>query len=189
VFGDLRGFTAFSVRTDADTIMGVLGEYREALGTIVARYGATLTNFSGDGLMVLVNAPVPCPDPALRAVEMAVEMQTTAQALVMRWRARGHALGFGVGLAMGPATVGQIGSGSRLDYTAVGNVVNLASRLCSSAENGQVLVDAAAAAMVHGRVPLIALGTRVLKGYDEPVAVFAAESEREHRLQRGHDVA
>lgn len=175
VFGDLRGFTAFSARAEPDVIMGVLGEYYEALGTIVARHGATLTNFSGDGLMVLLNAPVPCPDPALRAVEMAVEMQTVAQALIMRWRARGHALGFGVGLAMGPATVGQIGSESRLDYTAVGNVVNLASRLCSSAENGQVLVDSAAAAMVEGRMPLISLGTRALKGYDEPVAVFAVE--------------
>jgi class 3 adenylate cyclase len=188
VFGDLRAFTAFSAHAEPDTIMGVLGEYYEAMGTIVARHGATLTNFSGDGLMVLVNAPVPCPDPALQAVEMAVEMQTAAQALIVRWRARGHALGFGVGLAMGPATVGQIGSESRLDYTAIGNVVNLASRLCSSAENGQILVDSAAAAMVHGRVPLIALGTRALKGYDEPVAVFAVEFEKEHNLQRGHDV-
>jgi adenylate cyclase len=138
--------------------------------------------------MVLVNAPVPCPDPALQAVEMVVEMQSAAQALIARWRARGHALGFGVGLAMGPATVGRIGSESRLDYTAVGSVVNLASRLCSSAENGQVLVDSAVAAMVDGRVPLIALGSRALKGYDQPVAVYAIESEKERNTQRSHDV-
>jgi class 3 adenylate cyclase len=188
VFGDLRGFTAFSARAEPDTIMGVLGEYYDALGAVVARHGGTLTNFSGDGLMVLVNAPVPCPDPALQAVEMAVEMQSAAQALIARWRARGHALGFGVGLAMGPATVGRIGSESRLDYTAVGSVVNLASRLCSSAENGQVLVDSAVAAMVDGRVPLIALGSRALKGYDQPVAVYAIESEKERNTQRSHDV-
>ena len=175
VFCDLRGFTAFSAHAEPDAIMGVLGAYYEALGAIVARHGATLTNFSGDGMMVLVNAPVPRPDPALRAVEMAVEMQAAAQALIAGWRARGHALGFGVGLAMGPATVGRIGSESRLDYTAIGNVVNLASRLCSAAEDGQILVDPAAAAAVRGRAPLIALGTRPLKGYDEQVEVFAVD--------------
>jgi len=175
VFGDLRGFTAFSAHAEPDAIMGVLGEYYEALGAIVARYEATLTNFSGDGMMVLVNAPVPCPDPALRAVQMAVEMQTTAQALIAGWHARGHALGFGAGLAMGPATVGRIGSESRLDYTAIGNVVNLASRLCSSAEDGQILLDPAAAAAVRGRAPLIALGTRALKGYDEQVEIFVVD--------------
>jgi class 3 adenylate cyclase len=178
VFGDLRGFTAFSARADPDTIMGVLGEYYEALGAVVARHGGTLTNFSGDGLMVLVNAPVPCPEPAFRAAEMAVEMQAAAQALVAGWRARGHALGFGAGLAWGSATVGRIGSESRLDYTAVGSVVNLASRLCSSAEDGQVLIDAAAAAMVTGRVPLIALGPLKLKGFDEPVAVYAIDLDQ-----------
>ncbi len=175
VFGDLRGFTAFSARAEPEAIIGVLGEYYEALGAVVARHGGTLTNFSGDGLMVLVNAPVPCPDPAFRAVEMVVEMRSAAQALIAGWRAQGHSLGFGVGLAWGLATVGQIGSESRLDYTAVGSVVNLASRLCSSAENGQVLIDSAAVAMVCGRVPLIALGSRALKGFDEPVAVYAID--------------
>lgn len=188
IFGDLRGFTAFSARAEPDTIMGVLGEYYEAMGAVVARHGGTLTNFSGDGLMVLVNAPVPCPDPALRAVEMAVDMQSATQALVAQWRARGHALGFGVGLAMGPATVGRIGSESRLDYTAIGSVVNLASRLCSSAENGQVLIDSAAVEMVYGRVPLVALGSRALKGYDEPVAIYALELETEHQTQPSHGV-
>jgi len=127
--------------------------------------------------MVLVNAPLPCPDPALRAVAMAVEMQTVAQALIAGWHARGHRLGFGVGLAMGPATVGRIGSESRLDYTAIGNVVNLASRLCSSAEDGQILVDPTAAEAVCNRIRLTLLGTRPLKGYDQQVAVFAVEFE------------
>ena len=125
--------------------------------------------------MVLINAPVPCPDPALRAVEMAMEMQAAMQALVVDWRARGYALGFGVGLAMGPATVGRIGSENRLDYTAVGNVVNCASRLCSCAKDGQILVDAAVARAIQDRLPLIALGTRSLKGYDREVEVFAVD--------------
>src|SRR4051812_33839315 len=166
-FGDLRGFTAFSAHAEPDTIMGVLSGYYEALGAVVARHGATLTNFSGDGMMVLVNAPVPCPDPALQAIRMAVEMQTAAQALIVGWRARGHALGFGVGLAMGPATVGRIGSESRLDYTAIGNVVNLAARLCSSAKDGQILVDPVAAAAVCGRAPPVAPRAPAPQGEDE----------------------
>lgn len=173
VFCDLRGFTAFSARAEPETVMGVLGEYYDALGGVVSAHGATLTNFSGDGMMVLVNAPVPCPDPALRAVAMAGDMQRAVQGLLAEWRNLGHRLGFGVGLAMGPATVGRIGSGSRLDYTAIGNVVNLASRLCSSAAEAEILIDRVAAHAVGSRVPLVELDARALKGFDERVPVFA----------------
>src|SRR5207245_9481561 len=109
VFCDLRGFTAFAGHADAGEVMGLLQEYYEALGAIITRYEATLTCFLGDGLMLLLNAPVPCPEPALRGVQMAVEMQHSVQALIINWRARGHTVGFGVGLAKGPATVGRIG--------------------------------------------------------------------------------
>ncbi|GJE49694.1 Adenylate cyclase 2 [Methylobacterium tardum] len=95
------------------------------------------------------------------------------QVLAATWRARGHALGFGIGLAMGPATVGRIGSDSRMDYTAIGTVTNLASRLCASAQDGQILVDRTAAEAIGSGVPLVLLGTRRLKGFDDPVAVFA----------------
>ena len=130
VFCDLRDFTAFSTQSEPEEIMQVLGEYYEALGTAITRHEATLTSFSGDGLMVLVNAPVPCADPAPRAVEMAIDMQLNVQNLAANWRSRGYEIGFGVGLAMGLATVGRIGNESRVEYTAIGNVVNLASRLC-----------------------------------------------------------
>ena len=173
VFCDLRGFTAFSARAEPETVMGVLGEYYNALGKVVSAHGATLTNFSGDGMMVLVNAPVPCPDPALRAVDMASDMQSSVQALLAEWRALGHRLGFGVGLAMGLATVGRIGAEGRLDYTAIGNVVNLASRLCSSAESSEILMDRVAAHAVGSRVPLVELDARALKGFDHHVPVFA----------------
>ncbi len=174
VFCDLRGFTAFAARAEPETIIGVLGEYYDTLGRVVSAHGATLTNFSGDGMMVLVNAPVPCPDPALRAVNMASDMQSSVQRLLVKWRALGHRLGFGVGLAMGPATVGRIGSEGRLDYTAIGNVVNLASRLCSSAKESEILIDRVAAQAVSSRVPLVELDARVLKGFDQHVPVFAA---------------
>lgn len=176
VFCDLRGFTAFSARTEPEEIMQVLGDYYEALGSIITRFEATLTSFAGDGLMVLVNAPVPCADPGLRAVEMAIDMQKVVQSLIAGWRSRGHTIGFGVGLAMGPATVGRIGYESRVEYTAIGNVVNLASRLCSSAEDQQILIDPALAEAVRDKFSLAALGTRRFKGFDKELAVFSAGS-------------
>jgi class 3 adenylate cyclase len=172
VFCDLRDFTAFSARSEPEEIMQVLGDYYEALGSVITRYEATLTSFSGDGLMVLINAPVPCADPALRAVEMAIDMQKVVQSLIAGWRSRGYAIGFGVGLAMGPATVGRIGYESRAEYTAIGNVVNLASRLCSSAEDEQILIDPVLAEAVRDKLPLVALGTRRFKGFDKELAVY-----------------
>jgi class 3 adenylate cyclase len=173
VFCDLRGFTAFSARADTETVIMVLRRYYDVLDGIVNAYEATLINFFGDGAMVLLNAPVPVADPAVRAVAMAGDMQKGVQELLAGWRALESRLGFGIGIAMGPATVGRIGSEGRLDYTAVGNVVNLASRLCDSAEDNQILVDRAAAQAIGATTPLVALDARDLKGFDQPVPVFA----------------
>jgi adenylate cyclase len=175
IFCDLRGFTSFSGVAEPEEVMGLLQEYYEALGAIITRYEATLTCFMGDGLMLLLNAPVPCPEPALRGVRMAAEMQSSVQSLMTGWRARGHAVGFGVGLAKGPATVGRIGYEGRNDYTAIGNVVNLASRICAAAEDGQILIDAAAAAEVGDGFGLTPLGTRPLRGFAEAVPVFSVK--------------
>jgi adenylate cyclase len=175
VFCDLRGFTAFSNKAEPEEIIAVLNEYYSMLGAVVTRHEGTLTSFQGDGLMIILNAPIPCPDPALRAVRMATEMQENIQPLIQRWRARGYVIGFGVGLAFGAATVGQIGTGSRLEYTAIGNVVNLAARLCASAADGEILFDVAIAREVGTTLPTIALGTRPLKGYDQQVPVFAVK--------------
>jgi class 3 adenylate cyclase len=181
VFCDLRGFTAFSARAAPEEVMSVLSEYYEALGTIITNYAATLTSFSGDGLMVLVNAPVPVEEPALRAVDMAIEMQRSVQELIVGWRALGHRIGFGVGLAMGPATVGRIGYETRFDYTAIGSVVNLAARLCASAADREILADTKVAEAVIGKRALIRLGLRPLKGYDEELPVFGISfDERPH---------
>jgi class 3 adenylate cyclase len=176
IFGDLRGFTAFSAHAEPETIMRVLGEYYEALGAVITRHEATLTGFAGDGLMVLVNAPVQCEQPAIRGLRLAIEMQAAVQALILRWRAEGHAIGFGVGAAMGPATVGTVGYEGRTDYTAIGSVINLASRLCGSAIDAQVLIDPVLAEAAQGVVPLDALGARPIKGYDHPLPVFAVGS-------------
>ena len=133
IFGDLRGFTAFSARAEPDVVIAVLREYYEAIGAVTARHAATLIRFAGDGVMVLVNAPVACENPAQRGIRLAIDMQAAVQSLANDWNARGCAIGFGVGIAMGPATVGTLGCHGRLDYTAIGNVVNLASRLCDLA--------------------------------------------------------
>jgi adenylate cyclase len=172
VFCDLRGFTAFSAKAAPEEVMGVLSEYYEALGQIITKYAATLTSFSGDGLMVLVNAPVPVAEPALRAVDLAMEMQQSVQELIAGWRASGHWIGFGVGLAIGPATVGRIGYESRFDYTAIGSVVNLAARLCASATDREILMDEKVAEAIDGKRALIPLGSRPIKGYDEELPVF-----------------
>jgi adenylate cyclase len=173
IFGDLRGFTAFSARAEPDVIMAALREYYEAVGAVITRHQATLTHFAGDGVMVLVNAPVACKNPAHRAVLLAIDLQVAVQSLANSWSDRGYAMGFGVGIAMGPATVGTVGYEGRLDYTAVGNVVNLASRLCTSAEDEQILVDRVVAERVADEIALVSLGEQNIRGYDCAVEVFA----------------
>ncbi|GIQ79197.1 hypothetical protein BraRD5C2_76510 [Bradyrhizobium sp. RD5-C2] len=172
VFCDLRGFTAFSAGVAPEEVMSVLSEYYEVLGRVIAQFEATLISFSGDGLMVLVNAPVPVEEPALRAVDLAIEMQKRVQGLIGGWRSRGYNVGFGVGLASGPATVGRIGYDDRLDYTAIGSVVNLAARLCASAADAEILMDAGTAASVRDKRALEDIGSRQIKGFDEAIPVF-----------------
>jgi class 3 adenylate cyclase len=123
--------------------------------------------------MVLVNAPVTCENPADRGVRLAIDMQAAVQSLAGTWSAGGSAIGFGVGVAMGSATVGTLGYQGRLDYTAIGNVVNLASRLCSLAGDGQVLLDSVVHERVGNGFDLASIGERPIKGYDRALEIFA----------------
>ncbi|MBV9567752.1 MAG: HAMP domain-containing protein [Hyphomicrobiales bacterium] len=173
IFCDLRGFTGFATRAGPEEVMGLLREYYEALGAIITRYRATLTNMAGDGLMMLLNAPVPMQDATLVGARMTIEMQIAAQGLVRGWRARGYRIGFGIGLAKGVATVGRIGYEGRLDYTAIGSVVNLASRLCTAADNGQILVDESAASEIATAMRVTKLGSQLLRGFDENIVVYS----------------
>jgi class 3 adenylate cyclase len=188
IFGDLRGFTAFSAGAEPDVIMAVLTEYYEAIGAVITRHEATLTGFGGDGVMVLVNAPIARDNPALHGVHVAIDMQAAVQSLVVGWGAKGHAIGFGVGVAMGPAIVGTVGYEGRIDYTAIGNVVNLASRLCGSANDTQILVDPVVAERVKDSIALESLGVRPIKGYDHPLEIFVvAHGLRQPHLQGRED--
>ncbi len=173
IFADLRDFTGFSARAEPDAVMAVLGEYYEAVGAVITRHEATLIRLAGDGVMVLVNAPVAHDKPAHKGLRLAIDLQVAVQSLASGWRARGYGMGFGVGIAMGPATVGTVGYEGRLDYTAIGCVVNLASRLCASAGDAQILVDAVIAERVKHSIALVPLGRRIIKGYDHALQVFA----------------
>ncbi|WP_236843461.1 adenylate/guanylate cyclase domain-containing protein [Bradyrhizobium icense] len=173
IFGDLRGFTAFTARAEPDAILAVLKQYYEAVGAVTARHEATLIRFAGDGVMVLVNAPVTCENPAYRGVRLAIDMQAAVQSVAGTWSAGGCAIGFGVGVAMGHATVGTLGYQGRLDYTAIGSVVNLASRLCSMADDGQILLDPIINERVKDSFALASIGERPIKGYDRALEIFA----------------
>jgi adenylate cyclase len=172
VFCDLRGFTAFAETAEPEEVLDLLREYHAALGPLVSQYEGTLDHFSGDGIMVFFNDPVPCPDPAERAVKMAIAMRAAAGKLITAWRRRDRDLGFGVGIAQGYATLGQIGFADRSDYTAIGTVCNLAARLCAEAKDGQILLSGRVAAAVEETVALEEFGSVALKGITQPVSIF-----------------
>jgi class 3 adenylate cyclase/HAMP domain-containing protein len=169
VFCDLRGFTAFTESCEPEEVMNVLREYHTALGELIFRYEGTLDRYAGDGVMVLFNAPIPLPDHAKRAVRMAVEMRDAVGKLTQKWRSRGHSLGFGIGIAVGYATLGQIGFDRRLEYAAVGSVTNLASRLCDEAKAGQIVVSQRAYGMVEEWAEAAPIEDLILKGFARPV--------------------
>jgi adenylate cyclase len=122
--------------------------------------------------MVFFNDPVPTSDPAKRAIDMAVAMREAAQPLLRIWRRQGHDLGFGVGISQGYATLGQIGFAERIDYTAIGTVTNLASRLCGEAKDGQILISRRVAIAVEDTTTLDEIGDLSLKGLSQAVAVY-----------------
>jgi class 3 adenylate cyclase len=171
LFCDMRGFTAFAETAEPEDVMAVLGEYHAALGPLVHRHEGTLHRFTGDGMLVVFNDPVPCPDPAFRAVRLAVEMREAVALLAREWVARGHEIGFGVGIAQGYATLGRIGFEGRSDYTAIGTVTNLAARLCDAAEDGQILVTRRIVAAAESAARFETVGEIALKGLVRPVAV------------------
>jgi len=172
VFCDLRGFTAFAEAADPEEVMRLLADYHAIIGPLVFDYEGTLERFTGDGLMVFFNDPVPCPDPAARAVRMAVAMRDAVGRLLQTWRRRGHALGFGTGIAIGYATIGRIGFEGRFDYAAIGTVTNLSARLCQEAGDGQILVSQQVHAEIEPLVEAKSVGPLVLRGFAKPVAVF-----------------
>jgi class 3 adenylate cyclase len=172
VFCDLRGYTAFTETAEPEEVLDFLREYHGALGPLVAQFEGTLDQFSGDGIMVFFNDPVPIPDPADRAVNMAVAMREVAAKLIVDWRERGRELGFGAGIAQGYATLGQIGFAERSGYTAIGTVCNVAARLCAEAKDGQILLSQRVNVALKGTIATEQMGALALKGLTQPVVAY-----------------
>jgi class 3 adenylate cyclase len=172
VFIDLRGFTAFAETAEPEEVMAVLREYHAEMGKLILEAEGTLERFTGDGMMIFFNDPVPVPDPAARAVRMAARMRDRVASLTEAWRKRGFDLDFGIGIAQGYATIGAIGFEGRWDYGAIGTVTNLASRLCGEAKPGQILVSQRVAGGVEGVATVEPVGELTLKGFQRPVKAF-----------------
>ena len=172
VFLDLRGFTAFAETSEPEEVMGVLREYHVAMGRAIVEHEGTLERFTGDGMMIFFNDPVPVPDPAERAVRMAAAMRDRVAELAVGWKRAGFELDFGIGIAHGYATLGAIGFEGRLDYGAIGTVTNLAARLCSEAQPGQVLLTQRVMTTVEALIEAEPVGAVSLKGLSRPVKVY-----------------
>jgi class 3 adenylate cyclase/transcriptional regulator with GAF, ATPase, and Fis domain len=184
VFCDLRGFTAFSELAEPEEVMLVLREYHTKLGVLINKFEGTVERFSGDGLLVVFNDPLPCPDASMRAVQMALEMRDEVAKLSVKWSHSGHDIGFGVGIAHGYATLGSVGYEGRLQYSVTGKVANLASRLCDQAKDGQILVDINVFSAVETLADVEFAGELALKGFSRPVKAFNVCNLRSSRRLR-----
>lgn len=178
VFLDLRGFTAFTETSDPEEVMGVLREFHAAMGELILAHEGTLERFTGDGIMVFFNDPVPVPEPAAQAVRMAIAMQQRTAELAAGWKRRGYELQLGIGVAMGFATIGAIGFEGRIDYGAIGTVTNLAARLCSEAAGGEILAAPRVVAALGAGFECKPAGEFTLKGLQRPVQVSRLIAER-----------
>lgn len=172
---DLRGFTAFSRATESSKVIAILREYYDVVGESAATFGGTIKDQAGDGVLILVGAPIPFADHARRALDLAQQLRERGMEVTRRWSDAQQQLGVGVGVASGFVTVGVIGAASRLEYTAVGPPVNLAARLCGEALHGEILVDQRSAELLGGRTAAYRLESGqplTLKGYVQPVPHF-----------------
>ena len=169
---DLRGFTAFARERDSRKVMDVLQEYYAIVGDVASKHAGTVKDHAGDGVLILVGAPIPLKDHARQAAQLALELIHRVQAYLQETTPE---LGMGIGVATGKATVGAIRGAGRYEYAAVGTVVNLAARLCSRAADGEILADdrTEMALKPSDAVSATAREPEQLKGFPDPVPVYA----------------
>jgi len=173
-FFDLRGFTAFTDAAEPEEVMELLRSFHAALGKLVLEHEGTIERFAGDAVMVFFNDPLPVERPAEHAVQAALAMMEAFAPILAHWKKRsGFELGLGVGIAQGYATLGAIGFEGRWDYAAIGNVTNLAARLCAEAKSGQILTDRKTVGALEGVFAFDELGALSLKGFAQPVPAYA----------------
>jgi class 3 adenylate cyclase len=172
VFVDLRGFTAFAETADPEEVMGVLREYHAEMGKLILEHEGTLERFTGDGMMIFFNDPMPIANPGEHAVRMAIAMRARVADLSGEWRKLGYELDLGIGIAQGYATIGAIGFEGRWDYGAIGPVTNLAARLCGEAKPGQILISKRVLAMTEDLLQVEPAGELALKGFHRPIPAY-----------------
>jgi class 3 adenylate cyclase len=172
VFLDLRGFTAFTDRADPGDVVDLMRAYHASMGRIVDSHGGTLEHFAGDGVLIFFNDPVQIEKPAERAVLMALELKTAFLPIAEDWAQRGYSVGLGIGIAQGEATLGVIGFESRWEYAAIGNIPNLAARLCGEARPGEILIDAQTERDIAHVAETESVEPLQLRGFQQPIIAF-----------------
>ena len=173
LFADIRGFTSFSEKENPERVVGLLNRYFTAMSEIIFAYGGTLDKYIGDGLMALFGAPNASPEDSKNALKTAVAMQKKLKTLNEELAAEGYnRVEIGIGLHTGIATIGYIGSEQRSEYTAIGDTVNLASRLEHNARGGQILISEATAAECEGLATMIPHEPLTVKNRLQPVTLF-----------------
>jgi DNA-binding response OmpR family regulator len=172
VFLDLRGFTAFSDSAEPEEVMDCLRHYHAEMGKLVFKYEGTLERFMGDGMVVIFNDPIPCENHSQKAAQMAIEMRNRVKELRVAWLKMGYDLDLGVGLASGYATLGTVGFEGRMDYGTIGNLPNLAARLCAEAQGGQIVTDQKTMSKLEEYIEAAALEGLHLKGINRPVTAY-----------------
>lgn len=172
VFLDLRGFTAFSDNAEPEEVMDFLRHYHGEMGKLVFKFDGTLERFMGDGIVVIFNDPIPCDDHAQKAALMALEMRDRVKELRTAWLKKGYNLDLGVGFAAGYATLGTMGFEGRMDYGTVGNLPNLAARLCAEAKGGQILTDQKTMSRLENAFTAESIEELNLKGISRPILAF-----------------
>jgi adenylate cyclase len=178
VFLDLRGFTAFSDSAEPEEVMEFLRHYHAEMGQLVFKFEGTLERFMGDGIVIIFNDPIPCEDHAQHATLMALEMRDRVKELRGAWLKKGYNLDLGVGIAAGYATLGTMGFEGRMDYGTVGNLPNLAARLCAEAKGGQILTDQKTMSRLEHAFEAEAIEQLSLKGLARPVLAYNIVSAR-----------
>jgi class 3 adenylate cyclase len=179
VFLDLRGFTAFTDRADPDEVMELLRAYHATLGRTVDEFGGTLEHFAGDGVMIFFNDPIEVEKPAERAIRMALALQAAFRPISTAWAKLGHEVGLGIGIAQGETTLGVIGFEQRWEYAAIGNVPNLAARLCGAAHAGEIMVDGQTEQDIVAIADTEFVGALTLRGFQQPVPAFRLRAMRD----------
>ena len=176
MFSDIRGFTAISENEKPEKIVGLLNKFFSAMSEIIFANGGTLDKYTGDGLMAIFGAPNATPEDAENAMKTAVAMQQRLVTLNDELETQGYArITMGVGLHTGEATIGYIGSQKRSEYTAIGDTVNLASRLESNAKGGQILISEATAQGGGNLFSLISREPLTVKNRLQPINLFEVE--------------